>query len=133
VLFHLQIIALCATGFLLGPRSQCTKMWHPCRRYTTAFYLIMLIVVLVVAVLKQNIFLILFLLLIEVFLQNNYSMAKRLLFCLLTGVSCLLVWLELYSVWPKHGASFLQIDRLVLDGYRETIENRFNCSLSQRV
>jgi hypothetical protein len=43
------IIALLATGFLLGPKTQCNKMWHPTRRYTTAFYLIMLIVVLGVA------------------------------------------------------------------------------------
>ena len=45
-----NIIALCATGFLLGPKSQCIKMWHPTRRFSTAFYLIMLIVVLAVAV-----------------------------------------------------------------------------------
>lgn len=45
-----NVIALCATGFLLGPKAQCVKMWHPTRRYSTAFYLTMLIVVLAVAV-----------------------------------------------------------------------------------
>lgn len=45
-----NVIALCATGFLLGPKSQCMKMWDPTRRYSTAFYLAMLIIVLAVAV-----------------------------------------------------------------------------------
>lgn len=61
-----NFIALAATGFLLGPKAQCTKMWHPTRRYTTAFYLTMLIVVFAVAVSKQNVLLIIFLLFIEV-------------------------------------------------------------------
>jgi hypothetical protein len=30
-----NIIALLATGFLLGPKSQCTKMWDPSRRSAT--------------------------------------------------------------------------------------------------
>lgn len=34
----------------LGPKTQCNKMWHVRRRYTTAFYLIMLIAVFAVAV-----------------------------------------------------------------------------------
>jgi len=45
-----NIVALCATGFLLGPRRQCAKMWHPTRRYSTAFFLAMLIIVFAVAV-----------------------------------------------------------------------------------
>lgn len=45
-----NIIALVATGFLLGPASQCKKMWAETRRYSTAFYLIMLIVVFSVAI-----------------------------------------------------------------------------------
>ncbi|RYH02901.1 hypothetical protein EON65_47610 [archaeon] len=50
-MFHaLQVAALCATGFLLGPRSQCRQMFHPTRRYTTSFYLIMMIIVFAVAV-----------------------------------------------------------------------------------
>ena len=47
-----NIIALCATGFLIGPKKQCVNMWKPTRRFTTAFYLIMLIVVFSVAVAK---------------------------------------------------------------------------------
>jgi len=70
-----NVIALSATGFLLGPKSQCTKMWAPTRRYTTAFYLIMLIVVFVVAVLKQNVILVLFLLFIEVLAAVWYSIS----------------------------------------------------------
>jgi len=68
-----NIIALAATGFLIGPRSQCIKMWAPTRRYTTAFYLLMLVIVLIVACLKQNIFLVLFLLFIEVLAAIWYS------------------------------------------------------------
>ena len=33
-----------------GPKTQCNKMWHSKRRYTTAFYLVMLIIVFAVAV-----------------------------------------------------------------------------------
>jgi hypothetical protein len=51
-----NFIALCATGFLLGPKAQCVKMWHPTRRYSTAFYLIMLIVVLAVAVAVRTLY-----------------------------------------------------------------------------
>lgn len=45
-----NVIALCSTGFLLGPRSQCRQMFHPTRRYSTCFYLVMLIIVFSVAV-----------------------------------------------------------------------------------
>ena len=41
-------------------------MWHPTRRYTTAFYLAMLIVVFAVALAKQPIGRIIFLLFIEI-------------------------------------------------------------------
>jgi hypothetical protein len=70
-----NVIALMATGFLLGPKSQCNKMWHPCRRFTTAFYLIMLIVVFVVAIEKQSIYLILFLLFVEICAALWYSIS----------------------------------------------------------
>lgn len=61
-----NVIALCATGFLIGPKSQCTKMWLPTRRYSSAFFLVMLIVVFAVALAKQNVWLILSLLAVEV-------------------------------------------------------------------
>ena len=48
-----NMIALFATGFLIGPKKQCVNMWKPTRRFTTAFYLIMLLVVLVVALVLQ--------------------------------------------------------------------------------
>lgn len=60
-----NIISLLATGFLSGPKQQCIKMWDKTRRFSTAFYLSMLIVVFAVAVTKQNIFLILFLLFVS--------------------------------------------------------------------
>lgn len=60
-----NVVSLLATGFLCGPKQQCIKMWDPTRRFSTAFYLSMLIVVFAVAISKQNIFLILFLLFIQ--------------------------------------------------------------------
>lgn len=68
-------IALCATGFLSGPKAQCKKMWLPTRRYSTAFYLIMIIVVFIVAVMKQNVFLVLFLLAVEIVAGAWYSIS----------------------------------------------------------
>ncbi len=68
-------VALCATGFLSGPRAQCKKMWLPTRRWSTAFYLLMIIVVFVVALLKQNVFLVLFLLAIEIIAGAWYSIS----------------------------------------------------------
>jgi len=68
-----NVVALCATGFLLGPRRQCAKMWHPTRRYSTAFFLIMLIIVFAVAVAKQHVALVLFLLIIEILAAIWYS------------------------------------------------------------
>jgi hypothetical protein len=50
-------------------------MWDPSRRFTTAFYLAMIVVVFVVALLKQNVFLVLFLLLIEVLAATWYSIS----------------------------------------------------------
>ena len=50
-------------------------MWAITRRYSTAFYLIMLIVVFCVAVTGQNIFLILFLLFIEICAAAWYSLS----------------------------------------------------------
>lgn len=76
VLFdHFQVIALCSTGFLLGPRSQCRQMFHPTRRYSTIFYLVMLIIVFAVAVAKQNVGIVLFLLFIQVLAGLWYSIS----------------------------------------------------------
>ena len=68
-------IALCSTGFLLGPRAQCRKMWLPTRRWSTAFYLLMILIVFIVALLKQNVFLVLFLLLVEIIAGAWYSLS----------------------------------------------------------
>mmetsp|Transcript_4347 Transcript_4347/g.3897 ORF Transcript_4347/g.3897 Transcript_4347/m.3897 type:complete len:191 (-) Transcript_4347:97-669(-) len=70
-----NVIALCATGFLLGPRNQCRQMWHPTRRYTTAFYLVMLIIVFAVAVAKQNVGIVIVLLLIQICAAFWYSIS----------------------------------------------------------
>jgi hypothetical protein len=50
-------------------------MWAVTRRYSTAFYLIMLIIVFCVAVTGQNIFLILFLLFIEIMAAAWYTLS----------------------------------------------------------
>lgn len=42
-------IALCATGFLVGPRNQCKKMFDKDRRWSAVFYMVMLLVVFAVA------------------------------------------------------------------------------------
>jgi len=60
-----NVVSLLSTGFLCGPKAQCIKMWDPTRRWSTAFYLSMLVVVFAVALAKQNIFLILFLLFVQ--------------------------------------------------------------------
>eukprot|EP01039_Chlorochromonas_danica_P008928 gene8928-9849_t len=70
-----NVVALCGTGFLLGPRSQCRQMFHPTRRWTTCFYLSMLIIVFSVAVTKQNVGLVLFLLFIEILAALWYTIS----------------------------------------------------------
>ena len=72
-----NVIALCATGFLITPRKQCINMWKPTRRFTTAFYLSMLIIVFAVTMIKphQSIYLILFLLFVEVLAAVWYSLS----------------------------------------------------------
>jgi hypothetical protein len=50
-------------------------MWAVTRRWSTAFYLLMLIIVFIVAVLKQNILLVLFLLVIEIMASLWYSLS----------------------------------------------------------
>ena len=72
-----NVVALCATGFLISPKKQCVNMWKPTRRFTTAFYLSMLIIVLVVAVIQphKSIYLILFLLFVEVLAAIWYSLS----------------------------------------------------------
>jgi hypothetical protein len=72
-----NFIALAATGFLLGPKKQCITMFKETRRYTTIFYLSMLIIVFSVAVAKYEldgkIWLILFLLIIQMCAAVWYS------------------------------------------------------------
>ena len=67
--------ALMATGFLLGPKAQCISMWAETRRFTTAFYLTMLIIVFAVAVSRQKIYVVLILLFIEICAAFWYSIS----------------------------------------------------------
>jgi hypothetical protein len=50
-------------------------MWLPTRRFSTAFYLFMIIIVFVVALLKQSVFLVLFLLVVEIIAGTWYSIS----------------------------------------------------------
>lgn len=70
-----NVIVLCGTGFLLGPRKQCTKMWDPTRRIATAVYLTLLILVLALAIAKVNIWIVLFTLLVEICAAFWYSIS----------------------------------------------------------
>ena len=70
-----NVVALCSTGFLLGPRSQCRKMFVPTRRYSTVFYLVMLIIVFSCAVAKVNIGIVIVLLLIQICAGFWYSIS----------------------------------------------------------
>lgn len=45
-----NIIALCSTGFLVGPKNQCKKMFDKTRRVSTALYIVMLIIVFACAI-----------------------------------------------------------------------------------
>ncbi len=47
-----NVVAILSTGFLLGPRRQCKKMFHPTRRITCVIYLVLLIAVFAVAMSK---------------------------------------------------------------------------------
>ena len=44
-----NVIAMCGTGFLIGPSRQCKNMWKPVRAAASAVFLGMLICTLVVA------------------------------------------------------------------------------------
>ncbi|CAM9130596.1 unnamed protein product [Chrysoparadoxa australica] len=60
-----NIVALSGTGFLVGPQSQCKKMFHKCRRYACIFYLTMLAAVFVAAVAGAHVIIVLLLLIVQ--------------------------------------------------------------------
>merc|ERR1712164_148010 len=69
-----NIIALCATGFLVGPKKQCKTMFKETRRVACIVYMIMLVVVFVVAVTKGELVgLVLLLLIIQACAAVWYS------------------------------------------------------------
>mmetsp|Transcript_67708 Transcript_67708/g.187105 ORF Transcript_67708/g.187105 Transcript_67708/m.187105 type:complete len:184 (+) Transcript_67708:363-914(+) len=70
-----NIIALCATGFLVGPKSQCKKMFAKTRRITTVVWLVLLILTLVAALLNWPLPLILVLVVAESMAGVWYAMS----------------------------------------------------------
>jgi hypothetical protein len=68
-----NIIALVATGFLVGPKNQVNKMMDNDRKFSTLFFLAMLIVVFVVAMTKQNIWVVVICLFIQILAGIWYS------------------------------------------------------------
>ena len=70
-----NVVALMGTGFLLGPRTQCRKMWDPTRRFSAAFYLSMLVIVFALAVSGQNIGLVICMLIVEVCAASWYGLS----------------------------------------------------------
>lgn len=68
-----NFLSLGGTLFLCGPKKQCTKMWDKTRRWSTAFYLSMLIIVFCVAITQQHIAVIIVMLFIEILSGIWYS------------------------------------------------------------
>ncbi|KAG5176745.1 Got1/Sft2-like family-domain-containing protein [Tribonema minus] len=60
-----NLIALSGTGFLIGPKSHCKKMFHKNRRFAAIFYLVMLLVVFIAAVAGAFVAIVLVLLVIQ--------------------------------------------------------------------
>jgi hypothetical protein len=70
-----NIISIISSGFVSGPAAQCKAMWDESHRWVTGFYFLMIIVVFVVCLTKQNIYLIIFLFIIEVLAATWYSIS----------------------------------------------------------
>jgi len=70
-----NVIALCSTGFLVGPKNQCKKMFDKTRRYSAILYIIMLLTVFGVALAGVSVFLVLFLLVIQVLCAVWYTLS----------------------------------------------------------
>jgi hypothetical protein len=70
-----NVVALLGTGFLLGPKTQCRKMWDPTRRFSAAFYLSMLVVVFALAVSGQNVGLVIAMLIVQVCAASWYALS----------------------------------------------------------
>ena len=70
-----NIVALMGTGFLLGPATQCRKMWDATRRFSAAFYLSMLVVVFAVAVSGQHVGIVIAMLVIQVLAGSWYALS----------------------------------------------------------
>ena len=68
-----NLMSLGGTLFLCGPKKQCIKMWDKTRRFSTLFYLSMLIIVFAVAITKQHMAVILSMLFVEILAAIWYS------------------------------------------------------------
>ncbi len=66
-------MGLGGTLFLCGPKKQCIKMWDKTRRWSTGFYLSMLLIVFCVAVTEQHIAIIISMLFVEILAAVWYS------------------------------------------------------------
>ena len=70
-----NVIAICATGFLLGPRRQCKKMFHPTRRTACVIYLVLLIAVFACALAKVPFGIVMVLFLCQMFAATWYAIS----------------------------------------------------------
>ncbi len=68
-----NFIAIAATLFLLGPRSQCKKMFDKTRRFSTIFWLLTLIVTFAVAVAGVNVGVVVMLIFVQIGASIWYS------------------------------------------------------------
>ncbi|CAM9699549.1 unnamed protein product [Phaeothamnion confervicola] len=70
-----NVIALCGTGFLIGPARQCKKMFHPTRRIAAVIYLSMLLIVFIAAIAGAPVIVVLLLLIIQCCAAVWYSVS----------------------------------------------------------
>lgn len=91
-----NFICLAASGFLLGPKQQCVKMWDETRRFSTAFYLIMLIVVFAVAV-AVSVFFFNYTTMFKLLTFKNFNTYRNKMFTLYC-FCCLLKYVQQYGI-----------------------------------
>lgn len=70
-----NLLSICSTGFLVGPKNQCTKMFDKTRRFASIMYLVLLITVFACAMTGQNIVLVMFLLILQILAAIWYTLS----------------------------------------------------------
>ncbi|CAM9418043.1 unnamed protein product [Ascophyllum nodosum] len=68
-----SLIAIGATGFLVGPKAQCKKMFHKNRRISCTVYLVLLVTVLVLALIGTPVGIVLLVLIIQMMAAIWYT------------------------------------------------------------